>query len=265
MALKENLLKKIHIDNMSNKVLASIGPRESGAKLDKETMRSLLETAGCETIRKRDLDLYRVETDKENETILVLDNELPIYRTTADDVALRKSPLIKEMISIRNIIKILNDADVIVSKREESVKTIQKKCIDRLDFSFGKADLEALENEGIGSLEGGDVEGVIETLALFAELLDYRPAPNPFKIKNYKTVGALTKNDKGEIVCGPMVICGTKQGIIKLIDEPVNGLNKDNVEFVHHVAMGKEKAAKEGPSVFTHLKETVLEGRGVVG
>ena len=40
MSFKENLLKKIKIDNMAKKALASIGPADSGLKIDKEIMRS---------------------------------------------------------------------------------------------------------------------------------------------------------------------------------------------------------------------------------
>jgi len=40
----------------------------------------------------RDLDLYVADTGTAVQKILVLDNELPIYRTTVADVAMRKSP-----------------------------------------------------------------------------------------------------------------------------------------------------------------------------
>jgi len=259
MSLKKNLLKKIKIESMSKKVLASIGPRDSGAKIDKETMRHLLEMAACKYTRKRDLDLYILETEKDSKKILVLDNDLAVYHTTAGDVALRKSPMVKEMLSIRNIIKIINDADVVISKREESIKTVRKKCVDRLDLSFEKSDIDAIENEGIGSLEGGDAAGVLESLSLFAELLGYSPPPRAFMISNHKVIGALAKEEGGETFFGPLVIYSTIYNLIKLIDEPINSLNKEKIEFVHQVALGKEKAVKEGPFVFQYLKEMVLK------
>ena len=49
---------------------------------------------------------------------------------------MRKSPTIKEMISIRNAFKIINDKDVKISTKDESLKTIQKECIDLIDLSF---------------------------------------------------------------------------------------------------------------------------------
>ena len=43
MSYKENLLTKIKIDKLANTVIASIGPAESGRKVDKDAMRTLLE------------------------------------------------------------------------------------------------------------------------------------------------------------------------------------------------------------------------------
>jgi hypothetical protein len=70
--------------------------------------------------QERDLVLF-LETDGPGQTrILVLDNDLSIYNTSVDDVVLRKSPTVKEMVNIRNAIKILNDKDVVTSKKEVS-------------------------------------------------------------------------------------------------------------------------------------------------
>ena len=51
----------------------------------------------------------------------MFDNEFPIYHTTVDDVALRKSPCWQAMFSIRNIKQITNDQDVVASKGKESL------------------------------------------------------------------------------------------------------------------------------------------------
>ena len=58
-----------------------------------------------------------------------------LYDTVAD-VGMRKSPTIREMVSIRNAMKILSDADVVASKKEASVRTIQEECLSALDLSF---------------------------------------------------------------------------------------------------------------------------------
>jgi hypothetical protein len=177
MSFKENLLTKIKINRLAAKVIDSIGPPESGRKADKDAMRSLLEMSPYQYQKARDLDLYVEEIDQDQKKIFVLDNELPIYQTSIDDVAMRKSPLIKEMVKIRNIIKILKDADVKLSRKDESVKTIQKECIDQLDLSYNESDIDEIAADGKASFERDYPDGVVECLELFAELLNYKPAP----------------------------------------------------------------------------------------
>ena len=54
MSFKENLLKKIKINQLSKKVLQSLGPAESGLKIDKEAMRSLLEMGPYQYQKERE-------------------------------------------------------------------------------------------------------------------------------------------------------------------------------------------------------------------
>jgi len=261
MSFKENLLTKLKINNLANKVIASIGPVESGSKVDKDAMRSLLELSPYQYQKARDLDLYVQGSDQEQKTIFVLDNELPIYRTTIDDVVMRKSPLIKEMVKIRNIIKILKDTDVKLSRKDESVKAIQKECIDQIDLSFNESDIAEIAKDGQASLERDYPAGVIECLELFAELLDYKPAPKAFQLGRHKIFGALTPKAGGEVLYGPMIIYSLIHGILKLIEEQISSFDKTKTEFVQQVAAGKQKAAIEGPEVFEYLKNTVLKKR----
>ncbi|MEJ2223009.1 MAG: hypothetical protein P8X80_19665 [Desulfobacterales bacterium] len=77
MSFKENLLTKIRIDRLAASVIASIGPVESGSKVDRDAMRSLLEMSPYQHQKERDLDLYVKAVDQEQKIIFVLDNELP--------------------------------------------------------------------------------------------------------------------------------------------------------------------------------------------
>ena len=262
MSFKENLLTKLKIDNLTHNVIASIGPVESGSKVDKDAMRSLLEMSPYQHQKVRDLDLYVADFDQAQKKIFVLDNELPIYQTTIDDVVMRKSPLIKEMVKIRNIIKILKDSDVKLSRKEDSVVAIQKECIDRLDLSFNAADIDEIARDGQASLERDYADGVIECLELFAELLDYQPAPKAFQLGRYKIMGALTPKAGGEALYGPMIIYSLIHGTLKLIDEQISSFDKTKIELVQQVAAGKQKAAVEGPDVFEYLKNSVLKKKG---
>jgi hypothetical protein len=259
MSFKENLLTKIKIDRLANKIMASIGPAESGRKVNKDAMHSLLKLSPYQHQKARDLDLYVQGIDQEQKKILVLDNELPIYQTTIADVAMRKSPLIKEMANIRNIIKILKDSDVKLNRKEESVKAIQKECIDQLDLSFNESDIDEIAKDGQASLERDYPDGVIECLELFAELLGYKPAPKAFQLSRHKIIGELTPKAGGEVLYGPMIIYSLIHGTFKLIDEQISSFDKTKIEFIQQVAAGKKKAAIEGSDVFEYLKNAVLE------
>ena len=258
MSFKENLLTKIRIDRLAAKVMASMGPVESGRKLDQEAMRQLLEMSPYVHHKERDLDLYVEPIDGELKKILVLDNELPIYRTTVEDVTIRKSPLIKEMVKIGNMIKILKDSDVKISRKDASLKAIQQECIDRLDLSFNASDIDEIAKDGQASLERDYPDGVIESLELFAELLDYKPAPRAFQLSRHIILGALTTKADGEVLCGPMVMYSQIHGTLKFIDERISSFDKPKIELIQQVATGKQKAAVEGAEVFEHLKNRVL-------
>ncbi|MBW2598077.1 MAG: hypothetical protein JRC55_05515 [Deltaproteobacteria bacterium] len=243
MSFKENLLQKITIDKMAKQVIASIGPPESGRKVDKKTMRNLLEMVSYTYKRKRDLDLFIEDVDAEKTRILVLDNDLAIYNTSVYDVAMRKTPTVKEMMNPFNVIKILKDTDVVISKKEESVKTIQ---------------LDEIAKDGTASLEREYADGVIESMDLFAEILGYSAPPKPFRIDHHKIVGALTQKQSGEVFFGPMVLYSIIHNSLKLIESQTGSFDREKIEIIQQVAAGKEQASSQGPLVFQYLKNTAL-------
>ena len=258
MSFKENLVKKIQIKQLSRKVLQSIGPAESGLKIDKEAMRNLLEMGPYQYQKARDLDLYIEQPDDGQSIILVLDNELPIYKTTVEDVVMRKSPYTKEMLNIRNIIKILKDSDVKLSRKEASVKFVQKKCIDRLDLTYKESDIATMAKEGSDSLENGYTDGVMESLSLFSELLGYQSPPKAFRVPHHEIFGAVSEKAGSEILYGPVVALSRADNSLRIIKDQVSNLDKAKIDFYQKVILGKEKAAVEGPEVFRYLKEEVL-------
>jgi len=259
MSFKENLLKKIQINHLARKVRASFGPAEGPGKIDKDAMRSILEMSSYRYQKERDLDLYIEDPGDEPGKILVLDNELPIYRTTVEDVVIRKSPYTREMLKIGNIIKILKDSDVKTSRKEESLQIIRQECIDRLDLAYDAADIDAIAKEGVDSLENGYTEGIIESLTLFAELLGYQPPPKAFRLRHHEISGAVTGRQNGEIVYGPAVILSLIDNSLRMIKDEISSLDKAKVEFFHQVAQGKEKADIEGKEVFRFLTDEVLK------
>ena len=263
MSFKKNLLKKISIDKMAKQVIASIGPADSGRKIDKKIMRKLLDIAGYTYKRKRDLDLYIEDIDAEKTRILVLDNDLAIYNTSVYDVAMRKSPTVKEMMNPFNVVKILKDTDVVISKKEDSVKTVQQKCIAELNLSFNASDLDEIAKDGLASFENGYSDGVIECLELFAEILHYRNPPKAFRVSHHKITGAWDKKENGEEMFGPMVLYSMIHNTLKLIDQQIGSFDRERIKFVQHVTAGKEKASAEGSDVFQYLKTAALKRRSV--
>jgi hypothetical protein len=55
-----------------------------------------------------------------------------------------------------------------------------------------------------------------------------------------------------------MVIYGQIHGNLKFIDEQISSFDKPKIELIQQIAAGKQKAATEGPEVFGHLKNLVL-------
>ena len=258
MSFKENLLNKIAINQLSRKILATIGSVESGIKIDKEAMRSLLEMSPYQYQKERDLDLYIQKGDGELSRILVLDNELPIYETTVEDVLIRKSPYTKEMLSIKNVIKILKDSDVKISRKQASLESVQKECIDSLDLTYNPSDIEAIAKEGSDSLENNYFDGILESVSLFAELLGYHPPPRAFGIRHHESFGKVSAQENGEFLYGPAVVLSHIDNSLVMIEEPIGSFDKGQVALFQKIARGEEKASIEGKDVFRYLKDAVL-------
>ncbi|MFZ0613104.1 MAG: hypothetical protein WAM73_12770 [Desulfobacterales bacterium] len=259
MSYKENLLKKITIDRLAQRVTDSLGAAGSGSKLDREAMRQLLDIAGYTHRRERDLDLYLENGSAEKGRILALDNDLTIYDTTVEDVVVRKSPAVKEMVSIRNVIKILSDKDVVVSRKEDSVKRVRDASLGRLDLTRTAADVADIAIDGAASLEGRYMKGVREALAMFAEMLGYRSPPRVFQAAHHEIIGAFAEKADGEIRFGPAVIYGTADNELKLIDRELSSLKKDDIDYFQAVVKGQATPAARQAPVFEFLKKRVLE------
>ena len=223
--------------------------------MDKEALNGLLASGRFEYRQTRDLDLYLFSDEPMAGRILVFDNELPIYNTTIEDVALRKSPTIKEMISIRNAMKILSDGDVVVSKRRDSVLAVRMYCIGDLDLNYTPRDLEELRHDGEAFLDRGYAEGIVETLQLFAEILSFQPPPSPFRLRHHEIFGVLTSAGEGTPQYGPLVMYGHGENRLQYIDRPIRSTDKAGLEWFHQVARGDQEAAATGAEVFDRLRQ----------
>ena len=258
MSLRENLLKKIKIKQLTRQVLASMGTVDSGKRTDINAVRELLEMSPYKAHTVRDLELYISPAEGDIHPIIVLGNDLPMYQSSTDDIAMRRSPTIKEMISIRNAIRILNDTDVLISKGPETVATIQKACFELLDLHLDRTDLAAIADDGMASLENAYQEGVMECLSLFAELLEFEPLNEKLSLDHHYIMGK-PQRIGGRLVClGPVVFYGKIRNQLRLIDGPVSLKDPDEVELLQKVAEGQAPATTEGVQVFERLSQSVL-------
>ncbi|MCP4746779.1 MAG: hypothetical protein GY874_11660 [Desulfobacteraceae bacterium] len=259
MSFKENILKKMEIEQLARKVMSSPAPADMPQKINRQAMLDLLKMGNYKHQRERDLDLYFLEDVKDQQVILVLDNELKIYKTTVADVAMRKSPIIKEMVSIRNAIKILSDKDVVVSRKNETVLKIQNALLSELDLSFTDMEIENLVKDGMDALKNNYIDGVIETLYIFAQILNFEPAPKPFRLDHFRIWGVVDKHQTGAIVFGPVVLYNLMNNQLKGIQKTLNSLDKNAVRHYKQAAIGQISADLEGEKVFQALQKAVLK------
>jgi hypothetical protein len=260
MSLKQNLLKKRSIDRLAQTILGSLGTADSPGKVDRESVRELLGIAGYRLQKERDLDLYLPPLSSTQPDILVLDNDLAFYRTTRDDIALRKSPTIKEMISIRNAIRILNDKDVVLTKKARSVDRLHQECLQTLDLTITQTGLEEISATGTESLAGQYREGVEEAMMLFADLLDYQVVPGSLVPEHCLALGKIRKEPGGRQKIGPVLVYDRMHHRILWIPETFSDKSPEDVQKFQAMIEPSSRLAVTGDHVFRRLQEEVWKG-----
>jgi hypothetical protein len=262
MSFIENLKKKILIDTLARTVSQSVGAPGVSRKIDKETMQRLLSLSPFVLEKRRDLDLYFRELEPGIGEVLVLDNELPLYgNTSLDDVTLRKSPELKEMISIRNVIKILNDSDILMYKGREALRYVQDCALDLLDLRYEEKDIQEMADKGLEAFVRADSEKVVEMLDLFVEILGYESVPAEVLVNDYVMFGACQKDEAGKETFGPIVMYNDKTNTIRLIKAKVLVGDPVHRAVIPAVALGEMAPDAEEYRVFEFLKEEVLKKR----
>jgi hypothetical protein len=262
MGFKENMLQKIRFDQLHTTIVNSMGPPDSGRRLDKAAMARLLKYSTYQASRVRDLDLYIKPDSGDPPTILLLDNELKIYKTTPEDVGLRKSPTVKEMVSIRNAIKILNDKDVVVSRGRDTADALHAELVAALDLSFTEADLDGLVADGRAALENRYADGVREILTIFMELLEWPPAPKALSLPHHHIWGARLPKGVGETVLSPVVIFSLTHNTLCLTESQLRSRDPDRFDTLNLIVAqaGEDDETVAGAAVWNALKRRALAG-----
>jgi hypothetical protein len=259
MTFKENLRAKIKLDDLLHKISTTIRETPGQRRLDKRLTQELIDMTDLEHKKVRDLHLYVRPFEGENMEVLVFDNELPIYHTTVDDVALRKSPEWKEMFSIKNIKKVMNDQDVIVSKGKESLEKIYDSAVALLDLTYTRDDLSVLVADGRQGLEEKSSEKVQESLDLFFELLDFQPVSLGI-LEHDLQIFARQKTNGGKTTVFEDPVFFDEDSMSLGLRKGIFSPQKDlDLAWVIQYAQGEKTADLQGLEVFEFLAELAME------
>ncbi|MBI5063880.1 MAG: hypothetical protein HZB87_10580 [Desulfatitalea sp.] len=261
MGFRENLRQKIQVNRLADQIRRSMKPADPPPRIDREALRTLFQMSRYTARKERDLELYCQEMTQGGTFIIVLDNELKRYHTSIDDVVLRKSPTLKEMISIRNAIKILNDKDVVVSAKADTLQHLQDEIIASLDLSYSADDIEALAKDGGEALKNNYTDGIIEVLTLMAELLGWPPVPKALETAHCHAWGGQRTATAGATEVEPVIVFNLMHNRLKMIRNSVNTLDAAALRRFHQIAKGEEAAELEGDAVIAELKRLILSRR----
>ena len=259
MSFKENLKAKIYLDELLRKLTSTIRETPGQRRLDKGRTLELLEMTDLEHKNVRDLDLYVRPLEGEIMEVLVFDNELPIYHTTVADVALRKSPVWKEIFSIRNIKKVMDDKDVIVSKGKESVHRLYNDALARLDLSYTEDDLALLVEDARRGLEQKSLEQIQESFDLFFALLHFQPVSLGILEHDIEVFARPKANGGAAKTFEYPIFFNDESFLLGLKKGTISPQSDLDLAWVMQYVQGEETADLQGVEVFEFLAALALK------
>ena len=255
MSFKENLKAKIKLDRLYQSLVSTLRETPGRRWLDKGLTKELLAMTDFEHKKVRDLHLYIRPLEGELMEVAVLDNELPIYHTTVDDVTLRKSPYWQQMFSITNVRKIMNDHDVIVSKGKESLKRLHVNALALLDLTYTRDDLTLLLEDARRDLEQESIEQIYESLDIFIELLDFQPLSLELLEPRFQSF-ARSKLNGGVVPAFEHPVLFDEENLsLGLKKGTFRPQSDSDLGWVMEYARGEETADLQGIDVFEFLAE----------
>jgi len=258
MPFKENLQAKIKLDRLYQSLVSTTREPPGRRWLDKELTKELFARTDFEHKKVRNLDLYIRPLEGEIMEVAVLDNELPIYHSTVDDVTLRKSPYWQQMFSIRNVRKIMNDHDVIASKGKESLKRLHANALALLDLTYTRDDLAPLLEDARRGLERKSIEQIQESLDLFFELLDFEPLSLAVLEPGFQSFGR-PKLNGGIVPSFEHLVLFNEENLSLGLKKGVFSPQSDSdLGWVMQYARGEETADLQDIHVFEFLAELAM-------
>jgi hypothetical protein len=259
MLLKENLKVKIKLDKLLQRLLSTMREPPGKRWLDKGLTQELIDMTDFEHKKVKDLHLYLRPLDGEIMEVVVLDNELPLYHTTVADVALRKSPYWQQMFSIRNIKKIMNDQDVLISKGKESLKRLHANALALLDLTYTRDDLALLLEDARRALEQKSIAQIQESFDLFFGLLDFQPVSLEELKRDLQIFARPKPNGAAVPTFEHLILFDQKNLALSLKKGSFSPQNDLDLAWVMQCARGGETADLQGMAVFEFLAELALK------
>ena len=258
MSLKENLQAKIKLGRLFQSLVSTTREPPGKRWLDKELTKELLAMTDFEHKKVRDLHLYIRPLEGEIMEVAVLDNELPIYHTTVDDVTLRKSPYWQQMFSIKNVRKIMNDHDVIVSKGKESLKRLHANALALLDLTYTRDDLALLLDDARRGVEQKSVAQIQESLDLFLELLGFQPLSLEVLEPGFQSFARPRLNGGVVPSFEHLVLFDEENLSLGLKKGAFSPQNDSDLAWVLQCARGEKRADLQDTEVFEFLAELAM-------
>jgi hypothetical protein len=259
VSFKENLRAKIKLDRLLRKLVSTIREPPGKRWLDKVLTQTLLDMTDFEHRKVSGLNLYVRPMEGDIMEVVVLDNELAVYKTSLADVALRKSPHWQEMFSVKNIRKIMNDQDVIVSKGKESLKRLHANAVALLDLSYTRDDLTMLVEDARSALKRKSIMDIRESLDLFVDLLDFEPLYLDVLERDLQVYAGPKLNGGAVSVFEHLILFDDEKlslGLKKGFFSPQRDLD---LAWVIQYNQGEEQADLEGKEVFGFLAELAMK------
>jgi hypothetical protein len=259
MSFKENLKAKIKLDRLLLKLVSTIKEPPGRWWLDKDLTQELLDMTDFEHRKVSNLHLYVRPLKGEIMEVVVFDNELPIYHTTVADVALRKSPYWQQMFSIRNIKKIMNHHDVLVSEGKESLKRVHANALALLELTYTEDDLELLLEDARHGLERKSTEEMQESIDLFLELLDFQPVSLGVLEQDLRMF-ARPKLPAGDVPSFDHLLLFNEENLsLGLKKGPFSPESDSDLAWIMRYVRGEETADLKGVDVFKFLADLALD------
>ncbi|MCG6946207.1 MAG: hypothetical protein LJE87_12795 [Deltaproteobacteria bacterium] len=259
MSFKENLKAKIKLDALLRKLTSTIRETPGQRRLDKGRTQELLEMTDLQHKKVRDLHLYVRPLEGDIMEVLVFDNELPIYHTTVYDVALRKSPEWKEMFSIKNIKRVMDDKDVIVSKGKDSLNRLYNDALARLDLNYTEDDLALLVEDARRGLEEKSLEQIQESFDLFSALLHFQPVSLGILEHDIEVFARPRANGGAAKTFEYPIFFNEDSFLLGLKKGAISPRSDLDLAWVMQYVQGEETADLQGAEVFEFLAALALK------